>query len=422
MSQDHPKGSPPPGGGDAWKAGPSGGLPSKVLIVDDDPTITKYFEEQLKKFNVNILKANNLETAMYLFNQNRFEVAIVELEFGELPGLALIQKWRNHDVLEKRATGFVVMAGQQRTQGEINLIREMGDVELVSKPVNMPQLIPILTRLLLRRREQMAFGEFKQKIIEPFVRAGELKKAIAATERKLAEFGQPGQELLFELLTKAGESERCLTLVDAMLQKQPNNAALLNSKGSMLMKAGKYKEAAVILEQVDKIAPGHIERINEMATLYLHLNKPDASVAKMKELVALNPEKEDVKFQMFSKLYDFGFDEHAQALGKETAKPTEIVRHYNNKGVIMSKNADREGALKEYARALKFYPKFKENYRIYYNIALALIARKSIEGYKEAAENLQKCLELSPDFDKGKKTLEAVHRAIETLNLGGKAS
>jgi len=129
-------------------------------------------------------------------------------------------------------------------------------------------------------------------------------------------------------------------------------------------------------------------------------------------LITLNPESPDEKFNMFSKLFEGGLDKHAIDFGKETAKPMEIVRFYNNKGVMMSKQNDRASALNEYDRALKFFPQFKENYRILYNIALSNIASKTRDGYVTAQNNLQECLRLSPDFEKALKTFDKVNKAL----------
>jgi tetratricopeptide (TPR) repeat protein len=142
------------------------------------------------------------------------------------------------------------------------------------------------------------------------------------------------------------------------------------------------------------------------------LKQPDASVAKFRELLALNPENPELKFEMFAKLYQHGFDDQAISFGKETAQPMEIVRHYNNKGVLLAKAGNMAEAVTEYKRALRFYPKFKQNYRIYFNIALAYTNEKNREAYVQAQEYLEKCLELQPEFDKAKNTLDVVRKAL----------
>src|SRR5690606_10752602 len=109
-------------------------------------------------------------------------------------------------------------------------------------------------------------------------------------------------------------------------------------------------------------------------------------------------------------LFEKGYDKQAQEFGRKTTKPMDVIRHYNNKGVELSKNGDLHGAIREYERALQFYPQFKENYRIYYNIALAQIKLKEPESIQKAIENLKLCLDLMPDFDKAHKTLEALEK------------
>ena len=54
---------------------------------------------------------------------------------------------------------------------------------------------------------------------------------------------------------------------------------------------------------------------------------------------------------------------------------------------------------------MKFYPKFKENFRIYYNMALAHIQLKTPDDLKKAEEYLKKTLELDPQFEKAKASL-----------------
>jgi tetratricopeptide (TPR) repeat protein len=145
-----------------------------------------------------------------------------------------------------------------------------------------------------------------------------------------------------------------------------------------------------------------------MATLYLQTKEPQKSVEKFKELVKLKPESPDYKFEAFKKLYDAGYDEYAIAFGKEVAQPMEVVRHYNNKGVLLAKDGKVKEAIEEYTRALRFFPQFKENFRIYYNLALAHLQLKTAEDIKSAETFLKKALELEPTFEKAKASLTSL--------------
>ena len=109
---------------------------------------------------------------------------------------------------------------------------------------------------------------------------------------------------------------------------------------------------------------------------------------------------------MFNDLTDQGFHNEAQKFCKDTTKPSEVIRHYNNEGVKLSKSGDFAGAIREYERALVFFPTYKENYRIYFNLALAHLKFPDQEHKLAAEENLEKCLQLDPNFEKAQRKLK----------------
>lgn len=380
-------------------------LPTKILVIDSDPAVGQGTEAMLKKHGVSVQKAKDLQSGLYLFNTQRFEVALIELEFPELPGLAVIQKWRKHENSDKRVVGCILMSGMKRTAALENLMREMGDVEVIQKPFNAIQVLPFLARAAQARAKAIALEEMKGNVLNYAVAKGDFASAIATVQKNLGNLGQRGVEMLFELYEKAGKFDEALTLVSGMLEKSPGNIALMNAKGRMLLKLGRLEEARTVMEKADQLAPGQLERIAEMADMYLSMKKPTESVAKMRELVKLNPENPDMKFDMFSKLMEHGYDGHAVDFCRETTKPIEVVRHYNNKGVMHSKSGETDRAITAYQHALQFFPDFKENYRILFNLALAHNNKGTPEARAEAVEHLRRCLLLEPDFEKAQKAL-----------------
>lgn len=387
-------------------------LPNKILLVDDDPTVAQGLEEQLLKHNVRVEKATNLETALYMFNKQRYDVALIEMEFGPLPGLALVQKWRQHEIAEKQCTAFIVMTGNKGAVAKDGLFKELGDLEIITKPFGVIQILPYLSRGLAAKQRAVSYLETKSKVLDYYGKTGDFDKAAKHVEKQLSSLGPRGLNMLYDLYEKGGRFGDALALINGLLEKDQNNIQLLNAKGRMLMRLNRFQEAKDALKKADELAPQNIDRINELASAYLHLKDPDNAVKSFQQLLALSPEKPEAKFDMFGQLCNHGFDDHAVQFGREVAKPAEIVKHYNNKGVLLSKEGQGAEALTEYQRALRFFPKFKENYRIYFNIGLAYAQQKTPEGYNKAHEALKLCVELSPDFEKGKKALEQVERVL----------
>ena len=387
-------------------------MPNKILLIDDDEAVGKSLANQMRRHQIKVEATTNLESASYLFNQQRFEVAIIEIGFADLPGLALVQKWRAHEQRERANIGIIMSSGKSLTTEHQALMKELGDLELLSKPFGPAQVLPALSRALTNQKRSVAYADVKSRIVDFYSKTGNFEKASTEVQKRLGELGPRGLHTLYELYEKAGRFEDALTLVGKLISKNPEDLALRQAEGRLQLRLGNLAEAQATFEQIDKQAPGNIERLNSMAATYIQAGDPDATSETYGKIVALSPEQPDLKFEMCSELHKHGHEAHAVAFGKQYAKPMEVVRFYNNKGVMLSKSGDREAALTEYSRALQFFPKFRENYRIYYNIALAIAQVKTRASYEEAQHNLEQCLKLRPDFEKAKNTLAQVQKTL----------
>ena len=392
-------------------------LPDKILVVDDDPTVAGAIAQPLSKYGIKVMSAADLDTAFYLFNQNRFEVVCVELDFEPQPGLVMLQKWRNHEMHEKSKVGVVLLVGNrnERNSGEQKLIQEVRDVHTLVKPFTAVQLLPLLAKARVSRQRALKYEEIKGTVFKLGARPEKVDKAVAMVQKQLPDLGVRGLEMMMELYERAERFQDALGIADTLLKKDGNNVGYINARGRILLRMGRHDEALKLMEKADTAAPNNIARINKMAELYMSVSKPDAAVKKMKQLIGFHPEVPEMKFDMFSQLQEHGYDDHALSLCKETTSPIEVVRYYNNKGVALKNMGSVDEALNEYERSLKFYPTFKENYRILYNIALAHISRKTPSSYRMAVKYLDQCLELKKDFDKAFIKKQQLQKALKKV-------
>jgi len=386
-------------------------LPKEVLVIDDDSTVGQSVLGPLNAYSVAISNAQELETAIYQFNHQEFDVVMVELEYEALHGLALIQKFRNHDDPEKRATGFILMSGKSRKLSDDNLLKELMDLDVIVKPFSVVHLLPYLSRALAGKKKQVVFERLRKAALEK-VAAGKIGEAIDEVKKRLKEFGSKGIILMCELYEKSGGLEEALQFITPFTIKDPGNIPYVNTRGRLLMLLGRFDEAKPMLEKAQENSPHNLARLADLGNMYIGLNEPEKAVSSMRNLLQLTPENPDIKFEMFKKLEDSGHQVHAQKFCQETTTPKDVVRYYNNKGVELSRAGDIEGAIREYERAIKFFPTSKDNYRIFYNIGLAQIKFKTRSAYKSAAMNLQRCLDLMPDFEKARNTLDNITRIL----------
>ncbi len=390
-------------------------LPSKVLLIDQDKSIANGLKRPFDQAKIKLDAATDLGTALYVFNQNIYPVILIDIDFSELPALVLVQRWRSHDNLDKKCSGLVLLLGNRRAlePAEKKLIDELEDIEVLVKPIVPPKLLALLQKSFQKRNQRLKYAELVRQARTLASKAETLPEAKVFVQTQLKHLGAKGYDLLRELYEQTQEITQALDAVEGWLKAAPKNLSALNHKGRLLLKLGKIQDALKIMEEADKEAPQNIDRINDMASAYLLAKNPDKAVEKMREMIHLHKDQTELKFEMFSKLYEHGFDDHAIHLCKETSDPREVVRHYNNLGVALAKGDQVDRAITEYERALRYFPKSKENYKIFFNLALSHITYKNSDHYLLARDYLKKSLELKGDFDKAQRTLESVEDQLK---------
>ncbi|MDD9950351.1 MAG: response regulator [Zetaproteobacteria bacterium] len=388
-------------------------LPEKVLIVDDDPTVAQGLMNQLKSHNIKSVIARNYQEGLYIFNQQRFDLCLVCLELDEMPGTVVVQRWRSSDVVSKRETPVVMLTAATVPPEKKALIEEMGRMKLISKPIKIPPLLSLMADALLARMRKEKLDEAYERGVEPAIRKKDFERAQVTAKGKLEPLGEEGQWLSVKAHLDSEGYEHAETLLKGLCQKYPNNMRYPNELGALYLKMNRNDDAKAMFEHADKMAPGNLERMESMAEMYLSLSMPDESVDKMRDLLKLSPDQPELKYSMYERLAAAGFEQHARSFCKETSTPRELVKHYNNKGVVYSKQEEYVDAIDEYKKALKLIPKSKEIHLILFNMALAHLKLKNTAHTMEAMAHLKKCLEINPKFEKAQEKLALIEKAIQ---------
>ncbi len=331
-----------------------------MLVVDDDHSVVETLDQQLSKHGVRVSRAVNLQSAMYHFNQQKFEVAIVEREFEELAGILICQRFRSHDDVDRSSIGLILSCSQERNSEDQALISELGGIETVMKPLAAIKLLGHLTRAAEQRRLRTELLKVRVAAFETFKNNGDLARALSVIEQGLPGKSAPKLELIADLLSAAEKNDDALKLVEDLIKSEPKNIRLLNIQSQVLIGLGRLEDAGKILEKADQAAPGNVARTEALSKLYLDLDRPSDAVAKMRKLLTFNPDVEGLQFNFFDQLKAKGYEEHGLKLVNDTSSPKEVVRHYNNKGVVLSKQSKSDEALKEYYTALMFFPNHKD--------------------------------------------------------------
>jgi tetratricopeptide (TPR) repeat protein len=387
-------------------------LPKKILIYDPDQGALQTATRFLDPYKMNILKSQDWESSLYQFHQNRLDLCIVPLRADGLTGLHLIQKWRAHEVSEKRQTAFVVaVSNAQITPGELALIKEMGDITILNKPYQIGPILAALTQAMKVRQTREAIDLVDVEIRDNLKKDETLALGLART--KLEPLGEKGLFRSALIHEEVQKWEHALGLLEKIQGENPQNMLYTNELGLLYLKTGKLDKAKAFFEKADELAPQNLIRVREMAYLYLETKEPDKSVAKFQELVKLNPESKDVAIEASQALFDAGFQKHARDFCAKNTGPKELVRYFNNRGVLLAKENQFPAAITEYQKAIDLIPGHKELHRVYYNMGISSINLKTQEHLEKAQFYLKESLRLSPDYDKAKEKLELVDKYLK---------
>jgi tetratricopeptide (TPR) repeat protein len=393
-------------------------LPKKLLVVEDEPIGLEALRHGLDHHGVVMKIAPDISSLVYAMNTETYDVALISMELRGGGGMLAAQKIKSYSDPIKAAMGIIMMSsGRARSKEDNNLGNEVGDIEYVQKPLRIPLLVTYLTRALARKEAYLMFEKLREKVINYKDLFPDFDTALQQIKSLLPRLGARGPLLMLELYEKAGKFEEAYEILKGLIAAQPENIQFINMMGSLLLKMGRLEQAREYLEKADQLAPSKIDRMEKMVDMYLKLGDPDKSVEKMGSLISLNPEKPDIKMEMIDKLCDHDYNDHAQSMCKDQVNPIDVVKYYNNKGVMLSKQGEAIRAVENYSRAIKFYPDFKENYRIHFNSAMALYNTKTTDSWRRALKELDRCLQLQPDFEKAIKLYSLIREKMDQVEM-----
>lgn len=120
------------------------GLKNKtLLIVEDTESSILFFDAALKRTGANILLASDGDKAIKLFDDNRIDLVLLDLNLYETSGFEVLKHIRKED---KKVP--VIVQTAYILSGEEQKSRELGADEFLAKPIKLQQLMLMLKEYL----------------------------------------------------------------------------------------------------------------------------------------------------------------------------------------------------------------------------------------------------------------------------------
>lgn len=118
-----------------------------ILVVEDNELAREALVSSLERLNYRVLAAQNGREALQLFAQHRIEVQLVlsDVVMPDMDGLALLRALR-----QQTTTVPVLMVTGHPLEDRLETLRQAGMTDWLLKPVGLPKLAQMISKLLSR--------------------------------------------------------------------------------------------------------------------------------------------------------------------------------------------------------------------------------------------------------------------------------
>jgi DNA-binding response OmpR family regulator len=118
----------------------------RVLVVDDDETITHVLQKYLEMAGCDVLTAPNGRTGLRLIKSRKPDLLILDVVMPDMDGWQVFKDMRLN--LENKDTPVLFLTGIVKQEDEAAFTQGMGNCRLLSKPVAGSKLLSTLTEML----------------------------------------------------------------------------------------------------------------------------------------------------------------------------------------------------------------------------------------------------------------------------------
>ena len=122
----------------------------RVLLVEDDPRLREQLARALRAAGYAVDEADNGRDALYLGQEEPFDVVVLDLGLPVLDGLSVLRRWRS----EGRTMPVLILTARASWHEKVEGI-DAGADDYLTKPFHTEELLARL-RALIRRAQGMA--------------------------------------------------------------------------------------------------------------------------------------------------------------------------------------------------------------------------------------------------------------------------
>lgn len=119
-------------------------MPTRLLLVDDEPDITSIFQRALAKYDFEVVSYNNAVNALADFKPGQYEIVLLDYKMPELDGHVLYEKL---SIIDSRPK-YIFLTAAEYMPDDILMKKEPGRVQFIRKPITVTELVRQVQRAL----------------------------------------------------------------------------------------------------------------------------------------------------------------------------------------------------------------------------------------------------------------------------------
>jgi DNA-binding response OmpR family regulator len=134
-------------GGNAEQVSSTTASPTRVLVIEDDPSMKHMLVNYLEQHDMRVALASQRQDLLRQFASTEPDIVILDLRLGQEDGLDLLREMRSRSDVP-----VIIITGHRRDEIDRVVGLELGADDYVTKPFGVRELVARI-RAVLRRRE-----------------------------------------------------------------------------------------------------------------------------------------------------------------------------------------------------------------------------------------------------------------------------
>ena len=126
-------------------------MPQRILLVDDDPTVTKWAKSLLTNKGYEVITAQGGQEALRKLKMEQFDLIILDILMPDMDGYQVCNKIRSNDAYQQVPIIFLTVKDKELDDSIIHKL----NIEYIQKPAEGQYFLGKIEEFLSKEKEEV---------------------------------------------------------------------------------------------------------------------------------------------------------------------------------------------------------------------------------------------------------------------------